>query len=141
MKITVGQYQEALRLIKRYKRQLKDEAKEVNVIEVINNHKESEIIKKYIKEICKYYGFGLTDFISKRRYGNYIKGKQLLCYLLKEYDSKVFKEEVVSEFVLLHRTTVIYHVNTVKNYIESKDKETLKAIGTIKYNLNGQLQK
>jgi len=138
MIVTVGQYNNALTIIKRYKRQVKDEVKELNVIDVINNHRESKIIKMYISEICKYYGFTFSDFISRRRYGNYMIGKKILCYLLKEYDSDIFKEEVIATFTLIDRTTVIYHIKTVKHYIDAKDKNILKAIYTINYNLNGK---
>ena len=87
---------------------------------ITDNAKDPNVNLKIIcQEVCKHYGVTMEEIQGHRRYQYVVEPMRVICYL-----SWVFKvhPEKVADMVQKHRTSVLHHIKTCRNQMQSDKK-------------------
>ena len=135
MEVTREDYLKALQTIKNYRYNLE--------LQTNINSKNQDVDKltfalKVKSNVCEYYDLELKDITSRYRGNKIPDAKKMISYILYYGNDYKFTLNEIACINSLDHSTVYYHINSLKNLIEIKDKSVSEAFKTIKISLNGK---
>lgn len=88
------------------------------------------VVNQFVKDLCDYHQVGYDKVMGRCRENAYVELRQVIMYVLREYEKKTFKE--IAKFFERDHATAVHAVKKYTHLLKLGDKKATEIFSTAK---------